>query len=309
MPFSFLFLALSAAVAFLLSLLFAPMSASLARHMGAVDIPDSGRHRHAYPTPRLGGLGLLTAFILPLLFALLLGVNGKEASLVFACLIGGLLSAAVGVRDDVCPLSPFGKLFWEMGIACLPLFFGLTLETELPLFGEAVSFFLVLALMNAQNLVDGHDGLSAVLSAVGLSGLSLLLLHAARPTGVLVTLPLLFSVLGFLPFNLPNALLFMGDTGSLTLGYLEGAILLFLVSGGGGDYLFPALLSFFLPLFELVLSVVRRTARGRSPFSADRGHLHHLLSDRGLSKGDVLLSLFSVSLVFMLIGIVKPVFF
>ena len=197
------------ATAFLLTVLALPPVRRAAVAVGAVDVPGDSRRMHHRPIPRMGGVGLA------------LGAAGAAALLPEAIplrlaaplLCGGLLSAALGMTDDIVSLSPWGKLCGQACIALLPGAFGLA--PVLPggkVAGAAFSFALTLLLMNAVNLIDGLDGLAA--GCVLLSGAALALARGNAPAALLCG-----GCLGFLPCNLPPARLFLGDAGSLFLGY------------------------------------------------------------------------------------------
>lgn len=251
------------ATAFLLTVLALPPVRRAAVAVGAVDIPGDSRRMHHRPIPRMGGVGLA------------LGAAGAAALLPEAIplrlaaplLCGGLLSAALGMTDDIVSLSPWGKLCGQACIALLPGAFGLA--PVLPggkVAGAAFSFALTLLLMNAVNLIDGLDGLAA--GCVLLSGAALALARGNAPAALLCG-----GCLGFLPCNLPPARLFLGDAGSLFLGYGLAVALL------GEPVFSPALLLFAAyPLTDLFFAFFRRALAGQNPFAADAHHLHHRLA-------------------------------
>ena len=286
-------------LAALLSSLLVPLSMHLATAMGAVDLPDGGRHRHPRPTPRLGGLAIVLSLLIcaPLL---------PREPLVLAWLSGGALLAALGITDDLFSLSPAVKLVAEIAIATLPIAFGLapthlvlgalSLPLPRPWVGLFCLFYVVL-LANAVNLTDGMDALAA--TTCFLSGGTLFLYMHSPAT-------LLFSgaVLGFLPYNRPAlspigkektlpTRSFLGDTGALFLGY---SVALFSLAKPRFSLLLPLVLA--LPIFDLARVFLSRSLRGKKPFSADRSHLHHRLADAGMSDGRILLFFFLGSLFF-----------
>jgi len=273
----------------LLSILLTPLSIRTARLAGAIDIPDGGRHRHASPTPRLGGLALFFAVaitVLPL----------PKDSVTGAWIAGGGLLAALGVSDDLFVLSPRAKLPVLASVATLPVAFGLSPVTlslgsrtwSLPPWaGILFTVAWVLLLTNAFNLIDGMDALAPSLGLLG--ALSLFLL--SREGTVLI---LAGALLGFLPYNRPAlspffaritpTRSFLGDTGALFFGYS-----LAILSLGRGNFSLCAPLFFAFPVLDLCRVFLHRLRRGKNPFHADRSHFHHLLSDRGLLRGEILL--------------------
>lgn len=273
LPLIFLVTAASAATSYIAT----PATAALARRIGAIDCPDGGRKRHARATPRLGGLALLVGLALSLLFL---------PTRLGAILSGACLIAAVGVCDDVYSLPPTVKLVCQSAAAAIPLAFGLSLGGDI--LSNAASLVWIVALTNAFNMIDGSDGLAA--SQGALSGaLTAALLLAARLVGAapaaalpaaVAALALSAACVGFLPHNRESARVFLGDSGSMLIGFSLATIPL-----AGGENAAPAVAlgANLLPIAELAATVIRRAVAGRRLFSADRGHLHHILADAGLS--------------------------
>lgn len=260
-----------------LSYISTPATARLAFGIGAIDLPDGGRKRHVGAKPRLGGLALLVGFSFAILFC------QRQA---VALLSGACLIAAVGVCDDAYSLPPAAKLACQSASATVPIAFGLSLGDTIVTF--AASLVWIVSLTNAYNMIDGSDGLAA--SQGALSGaLTAALLLAARLVGVApdaalsaaaAALALSAACVGFLPHNRESARVFLGDTGAMLIGFSLAAITLW---GGGRAFVPVALGANLLPLSELISTVARRASRGARLFSADRGHLHHLMSDARLS--------------------------
>ena len=292
------------------TVLLTPLTIRSAHLLGAIDTPDGGRHLHEHPTPRLGGLA--PVFISISLALLLLPLDAHLA----AWLTGGALIATLGVSDDLYALSPRLKLFAMIVIATLPSFFGLSptaltlgaLRVTLPPpIGVLFCIFWVLLLVNALNLIDGADGLAATQTMVGALSLFLSGAHMA-------SLLLLGTAVGFLPYNLPLAPIgrrggertrsFLGDTGALFFGYSLAVLSL------RSSFSLITLLFFTIPVFDLFRVMTARLIRKRSPFGADRTHLHHRLADRGCTKGETLVLctlyalLFSASAL-LLLGILQ----
>lgn len=292
----------------LLSLLLTPLSMRAAHLVGAIDVPDGGRHRHTLPTPRLGGLALYFAAVLTALLSPIDALTG-------AWLAGGGILAALGVSDDIYTLSPRVKLSVLAAVALLPAAFGLaptfltlgSLHRALPSpLGILFTLAWVLLLSNAYNLIDGMDALAPSLGLLG--AVALFLLRGER--GALI---LAGALLGFLPYNRPAlspfargvfpTRSFLGDTGALFFGYSLATLSL-----GEGEFSLCAPLIFAFPLLDLGRVFLRRLRLGGNPFHADRSHFHHLLADRGLLRGEILLfaylcTAFFTVLAFLLEGI------
>ena len=289
MPFSFF---APFFLAFGVSFSAVPLAANLARKVGAVDIPDGSRRRHKKITPRMTGIAVALGFSLSLLLS-----PSVDRYLSLALLFFGNAVCLSGALDDFSPLSPTKKLLLQLLAAVGATLFGVSPQWLPAPAAFAVSVLCFLLLMNAQNLVDGMDGLSASLALVSTGGFFCLALQSGN--GDLLPTILLFALalIGFLPYNLPPARVFMGDAGSQFLGFTLAAVAITLSNGivtpvsSATDrfrIVFALLLCLFLPLYDTVTSFFRRLISGRSPFSADRGHLHHRLTDAGFSDAAAL---------------------
>ena len=278
--------------ALFLSLFFVPVTIILARRVGAVDVPK-GRSSHLIPTTRLGGLGIAGSLIISCLMFL----PSNDFSHAF---LAGLLAIVVtGLVDDIVDIGPRWKfvgqiaassLFvWLGGVSLVHLgdFLGIG-EITLTWFAMPFSIFCMVGGMNALNLSDGLDGLAAGLSAIAVVFLAYFSWHAGAADLLLVCLALLGALMGFLRYNSYPAKLFMGDCGSLTLGYVLTAVL---VSGsqrnGHQIPLVAWAMVIALPLLDTLLVMGRRMYHGESPFLPDRTHLHHRLMALGFAHPGV----------------------
>lgn len=304
------------------------------------------RDVHTTPTPRLGGvamfLGILVAFIVASqidFFHVIFAQPGP----VLAIMGAAFLIVLVGVLDDLWDLDWTIKLAAQLGIAALVAWQGVQI-LSLPIGGITVgsptmsfllTIFVIVLVMNAVNFIDGLDGLVAGVSLIS-NGVfliySYLLARETSPSNYFNLASLIAAVLvgacaGFLPLNWHKARLFMGDAGSMLVGLLMavGAIAVtgqidpsaFTETGLGKSQLLPAFLPIMLPfailllpLVDFSLAVLRRVSAGKSPFTADRKHLHHRLLDMGHSHLQAVLILYTwtavVSIGFLLFFIVKP---
>ena len=274
------------ALSLTLSYVLIPLCRALAEVMGAEDMPDGVRRINTERMPRLGGLGFFVAFSAVLLIGGMLG-----DSTVNALIIGGGIIVAAGVSDDVFSLTPGVKLALQLAAAFVALtfieipdrfsFFGLVSLSLTGILGAAFAMGRIVFSVNAVNFSDGLDGLAAGLSVTALTALFLFGLSNERYIPAISALLLAFAVLGFLPYNKYRAKIFMGDSGSQFLGFAIALLSL----GCSADGAFTAQTSLFLavPLIDTWFSVTRRILHGKSPFSADKGHLHHLLLSLGIS--------------------------
>ncbi len=271
--------------------------------MGLMDQPG-GRHIHREPTPRSGGLALGVAFFVPILVAVGLDLFTPDGGNIIECMrcwvgISAMLML-LGIADDRFSISPRIKLLGQLVVAILAWNAGFQLESllgiDLPSWFDAlVTVGLFTAGMNAYNLIDGMDGVAGGLGAVtsiGLGGLNLLLDNVSAAA---LCFALTGACIGFLRYNFHPAKVFLGDTGSMLIGFLLVS-LTFQTSarGAASIMLIVPLLTLGVPLMDAVLAVWRRSVRkflhpkGESKLSSgDKDHLHHRLARRGLTQRKV----------------------
>src|SRR6266404_1322181 len=300
----------------LLSFVFTKVVRDIAVKKGWVTGPVHERHLHSKALPRLGGVAIVLSFLMATGLALIAAkFYADTISLrpLQTILPPAILIFFLGIYDDVRGASPYLK-FSVQALAGAMLFAGGLRILDLPvLFGShqfswytglPVTILWVVAITNAFNLIDGLDGLAAgsalfstlVVFVVALLGnLSLL---------SLITLALAGAILGFLRYNFNPATIFLGDCGSLFIGFMLSALALY------GAQKAPTIIavaipvvSFGLPILETSLSVVRRFISGRPIFTADREHIHHKLLQRGLSHRQVVIVLYGVSALFALLSL------
>ncbi len=274
----------------------------LVTKMGALDLPD-GRKIHKNPTARGGGLAFFLAIALSLAI-----FSYFTSPLAVQLMSAGTLIAALGISDDIFRLSAWQKLIcqliisacaWALGarITAIELF-GISLKLTAPV-SLAVGVLFISVIMNSVNFTDGMDGLASSLGAVIFFALGLLALKSHSTSDVGICVLCLGALLGFLPYNMHKASVFMGDCGSLFLGL---ALACSAISVGNGSLSAPVLLCLFYPLLELFSTVIRRILRNKSIFAADRGHIHHILYDMGMSENVIALLVCTFSLCFALLA-------
>ena len=304
----------------LLTCILTPLIRHLALNKGFVDCPHRARKVHQTATPRLGGASVLLSFLLvfliaglavPMLSKLLWGNN----PLIGSILLGSLGIFIIGFLDDLARLSPRTKLFGEFLIAGLVVWganLSFTTVQFLGLgsisFSEWVGFGLaclwIVGMANAINLIDGLDGLASGITLAGLLAVSVVGYLAGISSVTWMSTLLIGCLLGFLVYNSRPASIFLGDCGSLTLGYLAGCLALLASSREDGvlDGIFPVL-AFAVPILDCIFAIFRRTMRGRSPFSPDMEHFHHRLMAKGLSHGKAVLAMWAMSFSCALVAI------
>ena len=277
---------------------FLRVGARVSRHIGLVDHPG-GHKCHARPTPLVGGIAMSIAFVFAVL---LLDVPLTPYRFLFA---GIMLLVLVGVLDDLRELSPEQRL-WAQILAALLMVggggivlddLGHLLASEwllsLGVLAWPITVFATVGVINAMNMSDGLDGLAASFALITLGSLSLFAWRGEDYGILSLLLMLVLVVLPFLTVNLRSngsAQVFMGDAGSMFLGF-SLAWLLIQASQGEGRLMAPvtALWIFALPLLDTITLLIRRSIMGRSPFLGDREHLHHLLLLAGFTERQTLL--------------------
>jgi len=286
---------------------------------GWVSAPSQERHLHISPLPRLGGVAIFVSFTLSMAVSVVLALYSSHLHAVFSLktLVTIFVPASVifllGVYDDIRGAGPYLK-FSVQALAAVMLFMGGLRIVNIPVafgphtlpwfVGLPLTVLWVLAITNAFNLIDGLDGLAAG-SALFSTLVAFVVALINGPTLVSVmTLALAGAILGFLRFNFNPATIFLGDSGSLFIGFLLSALAL------EGAQKAPTIVavaipvvSFGLPILETSLSVIRRLISGRPVFTADREHIHHKLLQHGLTHRQVVILLYGVSAVFAMLSL------
>ena len=284
----------------LLAYAFTPIVRVLAFKVGAIDIPKDNRRMHKKPIPRIGGLAIFLGFFITCLFFCDFSLK------LVTILLGALLIVILGIIDDIKNINAFVKLFFQLAIAAIPVVVGGIkinyihfngVNHDLNALAIPVTLIWIAALMNAINLIDGLDGLSCGVSTISsISILAVILIQGGTLSPeALITLILIGACAGFLPYNRNPARIFMGDTGSLFLGYTLSIIS---VDGLFKTHtfisLFVPLIIFALPLGDTIFAIVRRLLAGKSPFAPDRGHLHHRFIDMGFTQKETVKILYAI---------------
>ena len=323
--------------AFFVALAATPVMRVLAVRNGIVDWPDLHRKTHALPVAYLGGVAILLGWLAGIAVCWFVHpvVDGHASSEVvrfpMSIALGAVVVALTGVFDDVYGISPrvkvSGQLFAASALAMDDVGIRLA-QTTLELMGVNPPTWLVYLLgtmaiavfvvggCNSLNLIDGLDGLASGVAAISCMGFLVIAaivatrmdvnwpgfaqLNAVR---VVMCLAIIGAILGFLPYNFNPASIFMGDAGSLLLGYLcVSSVLLFTDAPGGPKLVTAALLVFALPITDTSLAICRRIASGKSVFSPDNGHIHHILIRKGMTTRQAVLTLYATAIGFAVLG-------
>ena len=301
------------ACAFGISLLATPFAKKCAYRFNAVKYPRE-RDMHREPMPRMGGLAIVIGFITAsAIMAFFIPYFRTLEFVGFA--IGAIIITITGILDDTVDLTPVTKLIIQIIVASIVVASGIRIEivvwpitAYLQPLSIPITIFWIVGMTNAVNLLDGLDGLAAGVSAIGSLGLMILCILSGSPLAVVLAATLAGSCLGFLPRNFNPAEIFMGDTGSLFIGYV---LAVSSVIGVFKGYTLLAILVVFfalsLPIFDAVFAFFRRLYKGRKASSwmfGDRGHIHHRMIDAGFSHKQSVVILYGLSAVTAAIAIV-----
>ncbi len=301
-------------IAFACGLILTRLVEPLARRLNAVDKPDGYRKIHSEPVPRLGGIAVFAAFALPVLALIFIWPSHEIAlrlvdrsTLLCGLFAGGLVAFGMGVIDDLANLKPRWKLLFQIIAASVAIYCGYTIEIiTIPLIGTIdlgwvgipFTLFWFLGCMNAINLMDGLDGLAAGISLFVILTLMLLCLLTGRVSSMFLMACLGGATLGFLIRNFYPARIFLGDSGSMFLGFCIAALSLHAsVKSHATVALIIPMIALGLPIFDTAVAILRRWTR-RLPISvADRQHIHHVLLKLGLGHRTVVLTLYGICIV------------
>ena len=304
-------------VAAALSALVTPLAGWIGRRTGLVDRPG-GRRRHMGVVPRLGGIPLFVAFlgaigVAALTGALTSGYSGNDFARLRGLVMGGVGAFAFGLLDDRFELSPRVQLALQVILSIVAVASLLWLERfTLPVWGYValddyawgpwvyipLTMVWIVGMINTVNWLDGLDGLAAGVGVILCVALAIHMHRVGQPSVALLPLALLGALLGFLPFNVAPARLFLGSAGAVFLGYMLGGM--GLVAGGR---IATVLLVMGLPIVDVAWQIFDRLRRRRSPGSSDRGHLHFRLQDLGLSTRVIVLLYWGLCAVFAVVAL------
>ena len=298
--------------AMVVALITTPVVKSLAFRVGAVDVPKDNRRMHDHPIPRMGGLAIFFGFLLSVLIYVELTPE------LTGMLLGGVIIVVLGIFDDIYALGAKFKLMVQIAAALVAVLSGNVIEVlsnpnvfssdlwwELGWLAYPVTIIWIVAITNAVNLIDGLDGLACGVSTI--SSLTMLVISLAVADGpvAVIMAALAGGCIGFLPYNLNPAKIFMGDTGSTFLGFILAVMSI------QGLFKFYTIISFAvpflmlgLPIFDTCFAFIRRIAHGQSPMHPDRSHVHHRLIDMGFNQKQAVAVLYIISAILGLSAVV-----
>ena len=302
---------LAFAVSLLVAYVMTPPVKRFAEKVGAIDVPKDNRRVHDHPIPRMGGLAIFIGFVLSLIFFVPMSTK------VLGLLVGSVIIAVMGGVDDIVSLNPWVKLAGQIVAALVAIRCGLVFDVisnpnifaeetyiEIGWLSVPLTMLWIVGCTNAVNLIDGLDGLAVGVSAISSMTMLIVSLFVSEPVVSIILAALTGACLGFMPYNLNPAKIFMGDVGSQLLGFvLSTASIMGLFKLHAIITFFVPLLALALPLADTIFAFFRRILHGQSPFKADKGHFHHRLLAMGLNQKQVVAVLYGISAVLGLLAV------
>jgi UDP-GlcNAc:undecaprenyl-phosphate GlcNAc-1-phosphate transferase len=294
-----------------------------------VDTPDDLVKTHKEPIAYLGGIGMLIGLTVGILAGIYCLRNEELFSTMLKWLLGilagGAIACFVGLTDDIFEITPMKKILGQIAAAIILLYVGIMpglryiagpLNLPMPhnlevILGGGTVIFFVLGATNSLNLLDGLDGLCAGVTAIITVAMLLLAIHLATwefsdvgdPVRIIICLGLVGGVCGFLPFNRYPAKIFMGDAGSMLLGFTVAALMLLFAEQVPRWWL-ASIVVFGLPILDTAVALVRRLLNHRPLFVSDRGHIYDQMIDRGIPLKKTVAVCYGLAGVYAMIGLV-----
>ena len=310
----------------ILSAIATPLVRFLAFKIGAVDNPNA-RRINKVPMPTAGGLAVFIAFAVSVLFFLPgiikhLNVNGVYIHYVLPLVLAGGIIIVTGLIDDIKELKPLPKLSGILIAATIIWLwtdfrfddFKIPFGGPLIHFPSWVSFFLtvlwIVAITNAVNLIDGLDGLVSGVSIISLTTMGIVSYFFLHDSNIFLSLTifiLVVSIAGFLPYNYHPAIIYLGDTGALFIGFMIGVLSLQGLKNSTAVAVVTPMIILGVPITDTVVAIIRRHLSGKKFYEADRMHLHHRLLSMGLTHRGTVLVIYAISFIFSLTSLLLNV--
>lgn len=292
-------------LALIVSALVTPIAIKLAPKIGAMDIPKDNRRMHSKPMPRFGGMAIFAGTVVSTL------VFMRRDPRIMTALFGGTLVYIIGVVDDIRGLPAKVKFVLEIVVAVIMYYMGLRIRFIGMIFGPGHYYFgnvmcfivtvlWIVGVTNTVNLIDGLDGLAAGVSAISCMSIAYVAYIHGETNGMMVVCTTMMivagSALGFLPYNFYPSKIFMGDSGSLFLGFMIA--ILSVVGPLKRSTLIAVVIPVIIlgvPIFDTFFAIFRRLVNRRPIMEADKGHLHHHLMRHGYGQRRAVLMLYCIS--------------
>ncbi len=295
-------------VTFLFVAIFMPIIKDIAIHVGAMDIPDE-RKVHTKPIPRLGGLGIYFGFLLGYV------LFGHQSIQMNSILIGSFIIVITGIIDDIKPIRASYKFIGQvMAALVIPLFGNIVLK-DVSAFGIYINFgifsypitvLFIVAIINSLNFIDGLDGLAGGIASIyfAMIGVIAVILNNSSGLDTVLTFIMLGSTLGFLVHNFHPASIFMGDSGSMFLGYVIAVISLLGYKNVTFTSLIVPIFLLAIPIVDTLLAIIRRVKNHESIAKPDKKHLHHRLLKSNMSVRKTVLIIYFIDILFAIASLI-----
>ena len=284
-----------------------PFIKKIAFHVDAVDIPNK-RKVHTKPMPRLGGLGIYGGFLLGYM------LFGQHSETMNSILIGSFIIVLTGVVDDIKPLKASTKFICQIIAALVVTFYGNIVLKDVSAFGIYINFdilaypltiLFIVGCINCMNLIDGLDGLASGISSIYFLTIGIIsTIKGSVGLDFVLTFVMLGSSLGFLVHNFYPATIFMGDSGSMFLGFIVAVIALLGFKNVTMTSLFIPLLILSIPILDTLFAIIRRLLKGENISTPDKFHIHHQFLNRNFSQRTTVIIIYLINLLFSFASIV-----
>ena len=298
-------------IPFLFTLLFIPCVKKIAEFIGAMDLPNE-RKVHKVAIARLGGLGIYGGFLIGYM------IFGQQSIQMNAILIGSFIIIITGIIDDIRPVPAKYKLLGQLaGAAVIPFYGNIILQDvsafgiylDFGIFAPLVTMIFIVGIINCINLIDGLDGLAGGIASIYFLTIGIIALLLNHTVGLELTLTfvMLGSTLGFLYHNFYPAKIFMGDSGSMFLGYIIAVIaLLGFKNVTLTSFAVPCLI-LAIPILDTLFDILRRLVNHKPISAPDKNHFHHQLLKLNLGQGKTVLIIYLVDILFAIASIIYAI--
>ncbi|HEL0715387.1 TPA: undecaprenyl/decaprenyl-phosphate alpha-N-acetylglucosaminyl 1-phosphate transferase [Streptococcus equi subsp. zooepidemicus] len=313
--------------ALLMSLLLTPIVRFLSVRVGVVDTPNA-RRINKVPMPTSGGLAIVTSFVIASLVLMPIASNGAHIGgqtyfqYILPVVLGGLVVTITGFIDDVYELSPKLKMLGIVtGAIIVWAFTDFKFDSfKIPFggplldFDPFLTFFLtvlwIISITNAINLIDGLDGLVSGVSIISLVTMAIVAYFFLPLTNFFLTLTILIliaSIAGFFPYNYHPAIIYLGDTGALFIGFMIGVLSLQGLKNATAVAVVTPVIILGVPIMDTIVAIIRRSLSGKKFYEPDKMHLHHRLLSMGFTHRGAVLVVYGIAMLFSLISLLLNV--
>ena len=293
---------------FLFSAFIMPLIIKIAHFIGAIDVPKDNRRVHTKPIPKLGGLGIFSAFLFGYM------MFGQHSVTMNSILIASFIIIMYGIIDDIKTLQARYELLGQVIAALVITVYGGILLQDITIFGTHVDFgllaypitiFFILGCTNVIRLIDGIDGLSSGISSIFYLTIGIIAFFQGRVESleIILTFIMLGATLGFLLHNFNPAKVFAGECGSAFMGFMIAIISLLGFKGTLLTSLVVPLSIIAIPILDTAFAIIRRLLKGQPIFEADKDHLHHQFLKMNFSQKGTVLVIYFINMLFSLVSI------